>query len=223
MKSHDTPEKVYDLERLIFFSDGVFAIAITLLAIELRPPADWDGSLTAILENLAPNVFYYAISFIAVGAFWMSHRLIFRYVQRFSEAASWINIFFLLLIGLMPLANSLLNEHSLGHPHQMSLAAIEIYIGMISLLSFVVGFLWSYVALIAKLIDPRVTMHFKWITLLRLAVFPPVMCSASLWFGIKFGLMPAMLFVGGCAFVSGMIRSKPFGTAATEDASAPAP
>ncbi|MEI9906117.1 MAG: TMEM175 family protein [Asticcacaulis sp.] len=219
MKTHDTPEKSYDLERLIFFSDGVFAIAITLLVIEMHPPTEWDGSLISLMQALAPKVLYYAISFSAIGAFWMSHRLIFRYVQTFRETVSWFNLLFLLLIGLMPLATAVLQEGQATH--SMSLAAVEVYVGLICLLSVVVGLLWGYVSLVAKLVDPRVTTHFKWITLVRLAIIPPVMCSASLWFGARFGLWPAMIFVAICAFISGRIHSSPFGKAAPAEQAPP--
>ncbi len=219
MKTHDTPEKSYDLERLVFFSDGVFAIAITLLVIEMRPPTQWDGSLLSLMEALAPNVLYYAISFSAIGAFWMSHRLIFRYVHTFRETVSWLNLLFLLLIGLMPLATAVLKEGQLTHT--MSLAAIDVYVGLICLLSVVVGVLWGYISLVANLVDSRVTAHFKWITLVRLAIIPPIMCSASLWFGTRFGLGPAMVFVAVCAFISGRIHSSPFGKAAPAESAPP--
>ena len=215
MKSHDTPEKVYDLERLIFFSDGVFAIAITLLVIEMHPPQGWNGSLLALFEELKPHVLYYAISFTAIGSFWMSHRLVFRYVQRFSEPASWINLMFLMLVGLMPVATAILQQGVVVG--QAYLSSIEVYVGLIVTISFVVGLLWGYVSLIGKLVDPRVTMHFRWITLVRLAVIPPVMCSASLWFGLHFGLAPAVIFVAACAFVSGAIHSAPFGKTPQSD------
>lgn len=210
MKNHDTPEKIYDLERLVFFSDGVFAIAITLLVIELHPPEGWDHSLVALFNALAPKVLFYVISFSAIGAFWMSHRMIFRYVQTFNEGAAWFNLLFLLLIGLIPLANSILLEG------QMSLAAIEVYIGLICIISLAVGLLWGYVALISRLIDPRVTVSFRWLTLLRLAVIPPVLCGASLWFGLQFGLWPAVLFVALSTFLSGRIHSNPYGAPQTD-------
>jgi len=208
MKSHDTPEKVYDLERLVFFSDGVFAIAITLLVIEMHPPEGWDRTLGSLISTLAPKILYYAISFSAIGSFWMTHRMIFRYVQTFSEASSWLNLLFLMLIGLVPLGNAVLMEGMEGRP---SLAAIEVYVGLIVALSIVIGVLWAHVALIAKVIDPRVTTRFRLITLLRLAIFPPVMCTTSLIFGMRFGLWPAVAFVAACAFISGRIHSDPFG------------
>lgn len=208
MKSHDTPEKVYDLERLVFFSDGVFAIAITLLVIEMHPPEGWDKTLGSLVEALAPKVLYYAISFSAIGSFWMTHRMIFRYVQKFSEATSWLNLLFLMLIGLVPLGNAVLLEGMSGRP---SLAAIEVYVGLIIILSIAVGLLWAHVALLARVIDPRITMQFRLITLTRLAVFPPVMCTASLLFGMRFGLWPAVAFVAFCAFLSGRIHADPYG------------
>lgn len=216
MKTHNTPEKSYDLERLIFFSDGVFAIAITLLTIELRPPAGWDGSLQGLVNGLQHKVLYYAISFVAIGAFWMAHRLVFRYVQKFSETSSWLNILFLLLIGLVPLTNAILMEAAAN-----SLAAVEVYIGLIVLLSLVLGLQWIFVSLLANLVDPRVTAPFKWVTLLRLAIIPPVMCTVSLYAGTHYGLPPTLAFVGVMALIFRLIRSEPFGKAAPQEETPP--
>lgn len=82
MNRHDTPETDYHLERLVFLSDGVFAIVITLLALELRPPPNWDRTLAGLLAGTGPALLAFAISFAAVGAFCNAHRLIFARVQR---------------------------------------------------------------------------------------------------------------------------------------------
>jgi uncharacterized membrane protein len=204
MKQHDTPEKNYDLERLIFFSDGVFAIAITLLVIELHPPHDWDRTFTGLVNHLGASIIYYMISFAAIGAFWMTHRLMFRYVQGFSETASWLNLLFLALVGLTPLANMLLGTG------RLSLEIIWIYIGLMSAISLAGGVLWAYLSMASGTVDPRLSTGFKWAMLVRLSIMPPIMCGASLWVGVNFGLWPAAVFVAVIVFLSTLIRSKPF-------------
>ena len=102
MKEHDTPVKNYDLERLLFFSDGVFAIAITLLAIELHPPHGWDGRFETLFNATAGLLIFYAISFFAIAMFWMAHRGVFRHVIKFNEVASLLNILFLMFFCLVP-------------------------------------------------------------------------------------------------------------------------
>lgn len=210
MKRHDTPEKDYDLERLIFFSDGVFAIAITLLVIELHPPHDWDGTASGLIHHLGASIIYYLISFAAVGAFWMSHRFMFRYVRKFSETASWLNLLFLALIGLTPLANMLLGAG------RLTMEVIWIYMGLMAAISFVGGILWTYISFASGVIDPELSTSFKWIMLLRLSIVPPVMCGASLWIGSHFGPWPAAAFVGTCTLLSSRLHSKPYRTPRNE-------
>lgn len=206
MKEHDTPEKSYDLERLIFFSDGVFAIAITLLAIELHPPENWDRTFAGLAEHLAGHIVFYLISFMAIGAFWMTHRFMFRYVRTFSETASWINLLFLALVCLFPLANMIVGTG-------LSLEIISIYIGLIAAAALVGGGLWLYLSLVARVVDPQLTLGFKLAMFLRLSVMPPVMCGASLWVGAHYGTLPAAATAAVLIFLSTLIRSKPYGQA----------
>jgi len=209
MTNHDAPEKNYDLERLIFFSDGVFAIAITLLAIELHPPHDWDGKFLSLVSGIGKNVIFYLISFFAIGAFWMSHRMMFRYVRSFNETASWINLLFLALIGLIPLANILLG---IG----MRADAVWIYVGLMIVISMVGGLLWAYLGLIAKVVDPRLTTGFKLAMLFRLSIVPPIMCGASLWVGARYGLWPSAIFAAIIILLSSRVHFKAFKEEAAE-------
>ncbi len=204
MQNHDTPEKSYDLERLIFFSDGVFAIAITLLAIELHPPENWDHTFAGLWHHVGGSIAYYFISFAALGAFWMMHRVLFRHVRTFKETASWLNLLFLATIGLVPFGNLLLGDGGI------TLDVLWIYIGLMTMISFIGGVLWVYLSLIAKVTDPRLTTGFKLAMLLRLSIMPPVMCGASLWVGATFGLIPSTIFVAVIVSLSTLIRSKPY-------------
>jgi len=204
MQDHRTPEKNYDLERLIFFSDGVFAIAITLLAIELHVPADWDHTFAGLFEHVGARLIYYFISFAATGAFWMMHRFIFRHVRIFRETAAWINLLFLACVGLIPFANMLLGTGAI------SLETVWIYIGLMSATSLIGGLLWVYLSLGARVTDPRLTTGFKLVMLLRISVLPPVMCAASLLVGMHFGMVPSAIFAAVIIFASTLIRSRPY-------------
>lgn len=203
MKTHDTPEKTYDLERLIFFSDGVFAIAVTILVIELHPPEGWDGSWTTLLHGLLGKVVCYVISFSALAAFWTAHRFIFRHVQKFSEPASLLNLLFLLSLSLIPFANALLIEH-VAQP-----VATQAYVGLVMIASTVMALLWAYLALIARHIDPRIGWAFRWVVLARLLIMPPLLCFSSIWVGQHFGVLPSVLFTAVVAAVAGRFGVKP--------------
>jgi len=203
MKTHDTPEKTYDLERLIFFSDGVFAIAITILVIELHPPEGWDGSWQALINSLLAKIVCYVISFSALAAFWTAHRFIFRHVQKFTEPASLFNLLFLLSLSLIPFANALLIEHT------SQATATQAYVGLVSITSTAMALLWAYVALISRSIDPRIGLGFRWLVLARLLLMPPFFCFSSIWIGQHFGILPSIAFTTLAAILAGRFGVKP--------------
>ncbi len=103
----------HPLERLVFFSDAVFAIAITLLIIEIHPP-ELGGStaeaLTALVD-LAPKFFSFVLSFLVIGRFWIGHHSAFAAVARFSPRMLWPNLMLLMAIAAMPFASAFLGEN----------------------------------------------------------------------------------------------------------------
>jgi Endosomal/lysosomal potassium channel TMEM175 len=81
-----------DLDRIAFFSDGVFAIAITLLVLEIRLPEPIPGShasglVSALVEELWPDFYSFLISFWFVGTLWMAHHRVFHYIRRLGAAS----------------------------------------------------------------------------------------------------------------------------------------
>ena len=99
-------------ERLEAFSDGVFAIAITLLVLEIRVPsaeqvADPDALIKA-LGALWPSYVGYAISFVTVGIIWANHHNLFRLVARVSHGLILANLLLLLIVGFVPFPTALL-------------------------------------------------------------------------------------------------------------------
>jgi uncharacterized membrane protein len=97
-----------EYDRVIFFSDAVFAIAITLLAINLRGPAGVQASAHEI--NLAiPRIVGFAISFVVIAFFWLSHHTIFRYVVALDRPLIALNFAFLAVIAFLPYPTDLLS------------------------------------------------------------------------------------------------------------------
>lgn len=97
------------LERLILFSDAVFAIAITLLIIDIRIPFREDMSnrlLLSLLGERLPELFGFIISFFVIGGFWVLHHKMFGHVRRGDQRLLWLNLFFLLFIVLLPFSTS---------------------------------------------------------------------------------------------------------------------
>lgn len=109
--------KQFQLERLILFSDAVFAIAITLLALEIRvPQADWSNpiskqQLEEYIIEIIPNIIGFVISFFIIGFYWTIHHRIFGSVINFDNRVIWLNLFMLFFIVLLPFTTSLTSEY----------------------------------------------------------------------------------------------------------------
>ena len=110
MKREDHASPAHPLERLIFFSDAVFAIAITLLIIEVHPPhldrhaTDRDHLIALI--NLTPNFVSFFISFFVIAAFWAGHHRAFSLSKHWSPTLVGPNILMLAAVVFMPFATA---------------------------------------------------------------------------------------------------------------------
>lgn len=106
------------LDRLVFFSDAVFAIAITLLILEIEIPDLARGATVAEswreLGALWPSFFAFALSFFVIGRFWMGHHERFRSLRRYDRRLMWPNMLYLMAIAFMPFSTAFLGRN-LGH------------------------------------------------------------------------------------------------------------
>ncbi len=106
------------LERLVFFSDAVYAIAITLLVLEIEVP-DFPADLSRAEQwhefgMLAPKFFAFLLSFLVIGRYWIGHHQLFDRVVGFSAKLLWPNLLLLLSIAFMPFSTTFLGSN-LGH------------------------------------------------------------------------------------------------------------
>jgi uncharacterized membrane protein len=97
-------------ERLNAFSDGVIAVIITIMVLELKPPHD---ATFASLRELWPTFLSYVISFLFVGVVWINHHHLFRYVERVCPTVIWANLAFLFFVSLVPFVTAYLAENRL--------------------------------------------------------------------------------------------------------------
>ncbi|QDA62049.1 TMEM175 family protein [Hymenobacter jejuensis] len=100
--------------RVEAFSDGVFAIIVTLLILEIKVPHLAHGSVAELLHGLrllVPKFLSWAISFIVVSKFWVNHSYIFSLARCCSYAAMWINALFLMAQAFIPFPTALLGEY----------------------------------------------------------------------------------------------------------------
>jgi uncharacterized membrane protein len=109
---HARAEGEMDTGRVLALSDGVFAIAATLLVLDLRLP---DGltpdQLTDKLRDLLPAIGGYALSYVLIGIVWLAHHRLFRSVARVSERLARLNIVFLGLVSVLPFVTSTLARY----------------------------------------------------------------------------------------------------------------
>lgn len=109
-------KKEFQLERMILFSDAVFAIAITLLALEIKVPSinrhtATDAQLLHSLDEQVPKIVGFLISFFFIGQYWMLHHRMFGYVKDYDRRLLWLNLIFLLAVVLMPFSTAFYSEY----------------------------------------------------------------------------------------------------------------
>lgn len=173
MSEAGRPAQDPNLHRLVFFSDGVFAIAITLLAIELHTPAGWDGRLASLWTHEWPMFAAFAISFFAIGAFWNAHRRTFSQMRRYSTGVFILNLLLLALIVLMPFSTSLVyREGPIGD-------RLLIYFGLLAGTGLMQTLLWGYAAFVADVIHEQVPRRQRVLAFLSM-LLPVVVAIASL-------------------------------------------
>jgi len=95
-------------ERLEAFSDGVIAILITIMVLELRPPG---GTTWHDLSKLLPVFSSYVLSFVVIGIYWNNHHHMLRATQRINGTVLWANLHLLFWLSLFPFATAWMGEH----------------------------------------------------------------------------------------------------------------
>ena len=109
------PGRLPDTTRLEAFSDGVFAIAITLLVLEIKVPTRDEVTAAAglwpVLASRWPSYVGYVISFVTIGIMWANHHSIFQYVRHADRRFLLVNVLFLMGIGFLPFPTAVLAEH----------------------------------------------------------------------------------------------------------------
>lgn len=97
--------------RLEAFSDGVIAIIITIMVLELQPP---HGTEAADLAGVLPGWLRYALSFVYVGIYWVNHHALFERVAKVDGAALWANLHLLFWMSLIPYVTAWAGEHPMA-------------------------------------------------------------------------------------------------------------
>lgn len=164
------------LERLIFFSDAVFAIAITLLALEIRLPALpeelTNADLLAALGHIWPKYLSFVISFLVIGSYWIVHHRVFRRIRRYDGSLLLLNLLLLMGISFIPFPTAVIGEHE-------NLVGTVFYAATMVLVGLLMAGVWLYAYAGGRLVDqPLDRQHFR--SSLRRVLTPPAVFLLSI-------------------------------------------
>jgi uncharacterized membrane protein len=138
-QAEDDEQGGYQIARVLALSDGVFAIALTLLAFSLRvAPEARANRLGDIVRNQWPVFFAYALSVVVIGGFWIGHHRAFARISRVDTGLLWINFVFLGLLALVPYPTDLLGRFPSETP------SVALYAGVVAAVALTGWCLYEY-------------------------------------------------------------------------------
>jgi uncharacterized membrane protein len=182
--------------RIEALSDGVVAIAITLLVLELKVPEVMEHhSNEKMLEELLalwPELMTYVITFLIAGAFWYLHHLTFHFIKHVDGFLVWINLLFLMFVSLLPFSSGLMS-HLFVHP-----VSQFFYFGNLLAIALLLNIHWQYARWKKMTVEGQGTdidrLSFR--VALSAAVFAASMVTAIFFPAHSWVPLPAFLVVG---------------------------
>jgi uncharacterized membrane protein len=149
---HNELKKEFQLERLILFSDAVFAIAITLLVIEIKIPDKEflkehgglsDTTILHALSHLIPKFIGFLVSFLLIGLYWSIHHRMFGFVTSYDRKLLLLNLFFLFFVALMPFSTGFYSEYAGSELFEKQLKVpMTFYVLNFCCVGFINYFMW---------------------------------------------------------------------------------
>ena len=136
------------------FSDGIFAIAVTLLVLELNVPQVEPGGLADALLESWPSYATYVVSFLTIGIIWVNHHAVLDRIREVNRPLLFMNLMFLMAVAAIPFPTGLLGDYlQAGHDERL---AVAVYGGTMSLMGVTFGAIWAYAVLSDDLLHARV-------------------------------------------------------------------
>ncbi|MFA5867693.1 MAG: TMEM175 family protein [Actinomycetota bacterium] len=158
--------------RLETLVDGIFAIAMTLLVLNLKVPTMSDqqamADLPAALGRLWPHFFAFGLSFVLLASFWMAHHRQFHFIEKVDSVFIWLNVLMLGLIVLVPFSTSLMGEYEASH---IAVVFFELNLFGIGVCMYLY---WWYAGINNRLLSDKATETTFRYGLKRSAVLPVV-------------------------------------------------
>ncbi|HLN17015.1 MAG TPA: TMEM175 family protein [Acidimicrobiales bacterium] len=204
-----------DKGRLEAFSDGVFAVAITILALNLSVAGPGHGPLLHQLAHHWPQFAAYVVSFFTIGIIWVNHHALFMRIALVDRRLLFLNLFLLMVVVLLPFATSTLATYlTTGGRDSHVAAAFYSLVDLAMALAFSAIFRWTLgegrlVRAVPPELTTRATIRFTIGTLAYVVAF-----------GVSFVSAPAALAITGVVAVYYMFEQAPPLPAAFEDGGA---
>ncbi len=129
-----------DKGRLEAFSDGVIAIIITVMVLEMKVPLPHQGATLADLKPVVPSLLSYALSFVFIGIYWNNHHHLFQATRRVTGGILWANLHLLFWLSLIPFTTAWMGENTFAptptavYGVVLLLAALAYYVLQLSIL-----------------------------------------------------------------------------------------
>jgi TMEM175 potassium channel family protein len=180
-------DRRHSYDRLIMLSDGVFAIAITLLALDIRTPAGWNRQLETLWPALAPELSAFVMSFLVITIYWLLHRRFVAMLVRVDIVATAFNLAMLGLIALLPAATRIAGESNSNLP------VLELYAALVVAIGVALGLFWGWAALVARLAFPEVSARARWTGFLTPLLAPPLALAGTIGAGVPRRAVPFVL------------------------------
>ena len=197
--------------RIEFLSDGVFAIVMTILVIELSVPVITKlraaEELGGILLEMWPKFLAFVISFLVLGVLWFLHHAQFHFIKRSNGTFAWMNIIFLMSVALIPFSTALIGEY-----HIYSKTAIIFWGANGFLCMLILNIIWWYATkkqnfvdkeLVDNEIEPEVIKLFQirllagaalFIPAIGLSFVNPLISIAIYIFTVLFGILGSIIW-----------------------------
>ncbi len=155
IRGHDPVCK--NLDRVIALSDGVFAFAVTLLALSLIVPTLSTGArqteLVADLMGMGPTFISYFVSFFVIASWWRGHHRVFTYIKRCNSTLISLNFYFLLCITIIPFLTNLIIQYGSFELATILFAFMQVVTGVMLII------IWMYASGNHRLIDPHLNVR----------------------------------------------------------------
>jgi uncharacterized membrane protein len=144
-----------DTARLETFADGVMAIAITLLILDVRVPRLAGSSLWSALAEQWPNYVAFVASFLTIGIIWVNHHHMFKLIERTTHAFLMLNVVFLMTICFLPFPTALVAEY-IRNPDGRHVAT-AVYGGTMTAIAIMFNVVWRYAGSWHRLLVPGIS------------------------------------------------------------------